>query len=291
MGGTPNQQTTTAQQQQGQTVSNPWGPAQPYLQQLLGMAGGQFGNANPTPQELAAFQQTGGIYGAGDPNAGTIGQNATQMLTGGPDLTGGVNAAYDQYAKQVMPWASGAMGDPNSNPALKQMLDTIRADTTNSTNANFAASGRDMSGANSMALGRGIAAGEAPTLLAAQTQGLNTAQNLYNAGNATQGLLSNLNTQKFANMAQGVGMDQAGLAASLWGPQGILANSAAMRNLPLTNIANLEGLINPIAGLGGQTSSSGSSTGLTNQMNQVPWWQQALGAGMAGAGTVAKFMV
>ena len=119
--------------------------------------------------------------------------------------------------------------------------------------------------------------------------GLTAAQNLYNAGNARTGLLSALNTQKFANEQAGTGQAANALGANMWGPQGILSTLAAQRNLPLSNIANLSQLLLPIAGLGGQTSSTGSS--LKNQENQVPWWQQALGAGMAGAGTAGKFFI
>jgi hypothetical protein len=71
----------------------------------------------------------------------------------------------------------------------------------------------------------------------------------------------------------------------MWGPQGILSTLAAQRQLPLSNIANINSLLLPIAGLGGQSTSSGQST----TQVQVPWWQQAVGGGLAAAGTASKF--
>lgn len=291
MGGTPNQQTTQQQQQTGQTISQPWGPAQGALMEQLRQIQGQQGNTGMTAQESAAFQQMLSQYGAGNPYAGAIGQSAQDMLGGGPDRTGGVTDAYNQYAQQVMPWANGAMGDPSSNPALAAMLKTIQGDTSNSVNSQFAASGRDSSGYNTQALARGLAQGEAPALLQAQQMGLGAAKDLYNAGNARSGLLSQLDTQKFANQQAGVGQAANALGANMWGPQGILSTMSAQRNLPLSNIANLNSLLLPIAGLGGQTNSSGTSSGMSNSQMQVPWWQQALGTGMAAAGTAGKFFI
>lgn len=281
MGGNPQQQT----QQSGQTVTAPWGPAAPLLRSDLGQIKAQMGNTGVQPGETNAFGNLLGQYAGGNPYANAIGASATDMLGGGPDLTGGVNAAYNQYAQQVMPWASGAMGDPRTNPALAQMLATIQSDTSNSVNQQFAGAGRDMSGYNTQALARGLAQGEAPTLLNAQQLGLQTAQNLYGAGNTTTGLLSNLNTQRYANQQAGVGQAANALGANMWGPQGILSTLGAQRQLPLSNIANINSLLLPIAGLGGQSTSSGTSTSQT----QVPWWQQAVGTGLGTATTAAKF--
>lgn len=282
MGGTPQQVT----QQTGNTVTAPWGPTGVPLRADIKQIQAQMGNTGIQPGETDAFQKMLAQYGGGNPYASAIGASAQDMLGGGPDLTGGVNAAYNQYAQQVMPWASGAMGDPSTNPALAAMLKTIQSDTQNSVNGQFAGAGRDMSGYNAQALARGLAQGEAPALLQAQQMGLGAAQNLYSAGNSTQGLLSALNTQRFANQQGGVGQAANALGANLWGPQGILSTLGAQRQLPLSNIANINSLLLPIAGLGGQSTSSGQATSQT----QVPWWQQAVGTGMAAAGTAAKFL-
>ena len=271
MGGSPSQTT------QANTTTNPWAPTIPALQGILGQIQGQAGNTAVTPTETNAFNTLSSNAAAGDPYASQIGQVASNLLSGGPNLTGQAQSAYDQYSKQVMPWANGSMGDPATNPALAQMLSTIKADTTNSINSQFAAAGRDMSGLNQQAIARGLAQGEAPTLLNAQTQGLNTAQSLYNAGNSTTGILSGLNQQSLANQQAGIGASNDALGAQNYGPNMQLQIQAAQRNLPLSNIANLSSLLLPIAGLGGQSNSQSTT------QTQIPALQQIMG-GVAGAG-------
>lgn len=292
MGGTS---TGTQQQQtQGQTVSQPWAPTQGALQGILGQINGQIGNTTPTSTENNAFGQLASNANAGNPYAPQIGANATNLLNGGGanNFAAPTQAGYNQYSQQVMPWANGSMGDPSQNPALRSMLDTIRSDTSNQINGQFAAAGRDMSGLNQQALARGIAQGEAPVLLNAQTQGLNTAQNLYNAGNSTQGILAQLNQTSLGNQQAGVQGATDALSAQNYGPNQQLAVAAAQRNLPLSNIANINSLLLPIAGLGGQTNSTGSSTGNTSQTMsgaQQAWgWLNALSKFMpSGGGTPA----
>lgn len=280
MGGGPVQQGT----QQGTTQTSPWGPTGGDLRKIIGLIGGQMGNTGPTDAETNAFNQLASQYGAGNPYANAIGGAANGMLGGGQDFSGGVNDAYDQYSKQIMPWANGSMGDPSTNPALAAMLRTIQGDTANSVNGQFAAAGRDMSGMNSQAMARGLAQGEAPALLQAQQMGLTAAQNLNQAGNQRAGILSGLQQNKFANQQAGTGMAANALAANQWGQQGMLGNEAARRALPLSNIANLNSVLLPIAGLGGRSQSSGQTT----QQTQVPMWQQMLGAGMGLTGMGAQ---
>jgi hypothetical protein len=68
--------------------------------------------------------------------------------------------------------------------------------------------GRDFSGANSMALGRGLTQGLAPTIAAQYNQNVQNQQgaagNLYNAGNTNAGISAGLQQQKLANQGQGV---------------------------------------------------------------------------------------
>lgn len=278
MGGTSGQQ----QQQQAQTISQPWAPTQGALTGVLGQINSQLPNTGPTATETGAFGQLASNAAAGNPYAGQIGNVANTLLSGGPDLTGGANKAYDQYSSQIMPWANGSMGDPSTNPALAQMLSTIRSDVSNQVNGQFAAAGRDNSGLNQQALARGISQGEAPALLNAQQMGLGAAQNLYNAGNSTTGILSGLSQNTLANQQAGVGQAGNALAALNYGPEQQLAVAGAQRQLPLSNIANINSLLLPIAGLGGQTSSTGSSSG-TQTMSGA---QQAWG----WLGALSKFM-
>ncbi len=56
--------------------------------------------------------------------------------------------------------------------------------------------------------------------------------------------------------------------------------------LPWANLGAAEGLVNPIAGMGGQSSGTSAGTSST----QSPWYQQAIAAGLGGLGMLGKFM-
>lgn len=269
------------QQTQQQTQSSPWGPTQGLLQQMLGQIGGQTGNTGPTQNENDAFAQLYKNAQGGNPWQGQIGDYATNLLNGGGamDQAGNINSGYDAYAKSMQPWTSGDMANPATNPALQSMLDSIKNDTTNSVNGMFAAAGRDASGMNQQTLARGLAQGEAPVLLQAQDQANQARQNLYNAGNMRSGLLSGLNQQRLANMGQGVGASDSALNARNYGANQMLNISQQQRQLPLQNMQSILSMLLPIAGLGGQTSSSGSSSGQSqfnpSILQQVQGWTSA----------------
>jgi hypothetical protein len=117
------------------------------------------------------------------------------------------------------------------------MLDVIQNDVGNSVNSQFAAAGRDMSGANQQAYGRGIAQGYAPALMQAQQQGLQSAQDLYNAGNTTAGLLTGLNQTGLQNQGQGVDASTSALQARDSGANQLLNIGQQQRALPVSNAA------------------------------------------------------
>src|SRR6202008_2967754 len=104
---------------------------------------------------------------------------------------GNVQGNLDIFREQLTPYANGSM--VGNNPALAAQLAQIRDDVGNSINSQFAAAGRDFSGANQMAYGRGVAAGEAPVIAAQYNQDvayqINAANELYNAGNPPAGTL------------------------------------------------------------------------------------------------------
>ncbi len=251
----------SSSQQQQQTTTQPWAPTQGGLQDIISQIQGQMGNTGITPTETNAFNQLSANAAGGNPYAGQIAGYASNLLNGGGAnaQAGNVSNALSTYQNQLAPWAQN-IGDPSQNPALRAMLDTIRNDTSNSINSQFAGAGRDLSGINQQALARGIAQGEAPTLLNAQTQGLNAAGNLYNAGNTTAGILGQMNQTGLGN--QGVGIDAAvqALQAGNYGPVHQLLIEAQRRGLPISNIGQLAQLLVPIAGLGGQSNSTASGT-------------------------------
>lgn len=267
----------SSSQTQQSTVSSPWAPTQAGLQGIIGQIQGQLPNTAMTGTEQNAFANLEG--NAGNPFTGQINSFANDLLNGGGAnaQAGNISDALASYKSQLMPWATGAMGDPSQNPALRQMLDVIGADTTNSINSQFAGAGRDLSGMNQQAIARGLAQGEAPILLNAQQMGLNAAGNLYNAGNTTAGLLSGLTQQGLANQQAGVGAAQSALDASNYTPERLLAIESAKRGLPLSNIGALSNLLVPIAALGGQSSGNATTTKTASPL------EQALGVAKIGS--------
>lgn len=269
----------TNQQSYQSATRDPWAPTVDSLKGIIGQLNGQIPNAGATPTEQGAFNTLTQNAQSGNPYAGQIQSYATDLLNGGGANAQApqVQAAYDTYAKNISPWASGAMADPTQNPALRQMLDTIQSDVGNSVNSQFAAAGRDLSGANQQAYGRGIAQGFAPTLLAAQQQGLQSAGDLYNAGNNTAGLLSGLNQTSLQNKGQGVDASTAALQARDSGANQLLNIGQMQRSLPISNLGNIASILTPIAQLGGNTTAQGQNVGSqTMSPAQQAWgWMNA----------------
>jgi hypothetical protein len=194
----------------------------------------------------------------------------TNMLNGGGALNqaGAVNQNYLNYQKATQPLASNTDYNPYNTPGFKDAINTAISDITNSTNGQFAAAGRDFSGMNSQALGRGIMQGIAPTIASQYNQNVqnqqNAASNLYGAGNTTSGLQTGLQTLANTNAGTGVSSVGAGLDAMNQGAKSTLAAEAEKLGIPLQNLGMLANIGVPIAGLG--SSSSGTST-TNNQMS------------------------
>ena len=83
---------------------------------------------------------------------------------------------------------------------LSISLDTIKNDATNSTDGAFAAAGRDLSPANSMATARGITQGEAPVLANQYNTNvshmMDAAKTLYGANSGTAGAITGNGTAR-----------------------------------------------------------------------------------------------
>src|SRR5262249_22090324 len=155
-------------------------------------------------------------------------------------------------------YANGSM--IGNNPALAAQLAQIRDDVGNSVNGQFAAAGRDLSGANLMAYGRGVAAGQAPVIAAQYNQDVTNqiaaAHALYNAGNTTAGALSGLQQNYLANQGQGAAATQSALDAKNYGANTALAAEAQRRGIPLQTLGLLANIGVPIARLGTQQSGT-----------------------------------
>lgn len=277
-------QTSTQQTQAQNSVTSPWAPAMPDLKKILGQVGA--GNFSPTAGQTGATQ---GLVDAttGLPNFGTAGAGAVNNLFGSNtgNQQGILSGAYGQEQGALSPMLSAGYTNPYTNPALKSAMDTMNSDITNQIEGQAAAAGRPVGTNASMtqALARGLSQGEGGllanefnTLTGNQLQAAGALGGA--AGNTASGLTA---AQQAAlnNQMQGIGA--AGSIPGLFtqGALGMLGAQNLQAQLPWANLGAAEGLVNPIAALGGQ--STGTSTGTTTQ--QQPWQNTAIGAGMLGA--------
>lgn len=269
-------QSSSTQTQQSQTA--PWEAAQPMLQSILGQLNTGLSNTGLTGVEAGALDTLRNNAAKGNPYAGQIGGYAQSLLNGGgaDAQVGNLRDNLSTLQSHLTPYATGSM--VGSNPALLAQLAQIRDDVGNSVNGQFAAAGRDFSGANQMAYGRGVAAAQAPVIAAQYNQDvanqINAANALYNAGNTTAGALSGLQQNYLANQGQGVAAAQSALDAQNYGANAMLAAEAQRRGIPVQALGLLANIGVPIAGLG--TQSSGTVTG-TQQMSGADQFSKIAG--------------
>lgn len=261
-------QSSSTQTQQSSTA--PWEAAQPMLRGILGQLNNGLNNAGLTAAETGALNQISQNAAQGHPFAGQISSYADSLLNGGGAnaQAGNVRDTLGTFQNQLTPYASGSM--IGNNPELAAQLAQIQADVGNSVNGQFAAAGRDFSGANQMAYGRGVAAGQAPVIAAQYNQDvanqINAANALYNAGNTTAGTLSGMQQNYLGNQGQGAAAAQSALDAQNYGANATLAAEAQRRGIPVQTLGLLAQIGVPIAGLGSQTN--GTMTG-TQQMSSA----------------------
>jgi hypothetical protein len=268
MGGTSKSTTT-----QNSTTA-PWEPAQGALTGILGQLNSflpQTGITGAQTNALNTIEQNGASTGQYAPAI----QDYVKSLLGGGNATaqsGAVGQNFADYKNAVQPLASNTNYDPYSTPGFSDAISTLKNDITSSTNGRFAAAGRDFSGANSQALGRGIMQGIAPTIAAQYNANVQNQQgaagNLYNAGNTTAGLQTGMTQQGLANQGVGLSSVGTGLDALNLGANATLAAEAQRLGIPLGNLAQIAQLGIPIAGLGSQ------SQGTSNTENQMSGAQQ-----------------
>ena len=270
------------------STTAPWEPAQGTLQGILGQLQGQLGNTGLTGAETGALNTIQGNAANAGQYAPQIGANATELLNGGGALNqqGAVNQNYQDYQRRLGATANGS--NIGSNSALNPYLDTLRSDITNQVNGSFAAAGRDFSGANQGALGRGIAQGLAPVIAnqfntdTANQRG--AADALYGAGNTNAGLLSGLQQQSLANKQLGTQAASQALDAQNAGANATLQAEAARRGIPVQALGLLAQIGIPIAGLGGQSSGTATGTQQDSGMKQFGQFAQGFGNLFGGGG-------
>lgn len=278
---------TSETKQTQNSTTNPWEPAQPLLNGILGQLQSGLGNTGLTGNENAAINTLSANAGNASRFAPQIDSFAKSLFAGGGanDQAGNVNQNYLNYRNATQPLASNTNYNPYDTPGFKDAINTITSDVTNGVNGQFAAAGRDFSGANSQALGRGILQGVAPVIAQQYNQNVQNQQgaagNLYNAGNTNAGLLSGMQQQFLQNQGAGVGAAGSAVDAQNAGANASLAAEATRRGIPMQALGLLAQLGIPIAGLGGQ--STGTATG-QNTMSGA----QQFGLISNGAGNLFK---
>lgn len=252
------------QTQTQSSTTNPWAAAQPALEGILGKLNPLIQNSGLSSTASSAIDQLQQSATQGNPYAGSIDAFTKNLLNGGgaSDQASSIQSGLDQYKSQMSKYADPGYSSLN-DPKLQAALAQIQSDVGNSVNGAFAAAGRDFSGANQMAYGRGVAAAQAPLILDQFNQDRslqqNAAQSLYGAQNTTSGLLAGLNQQSLSNQQQGVTNSADALAAKDYGAQRTLDLENFKQQFPAQTLGLLAQIGIPIGGLGGQ--SSGTSTG------------------------------
>lgn len=276
--------TTQQQQQTQQSVTNPYAPAIPMLNNILGQIGNS--NLSPTQQQTSAINTLTGESS----NVPNFAPQATNAVTGmfGANTTPQqtmLNNSFANASGALTPMLSAGYTDPTTNPALAGALSTMGNDISNQIKSQFAAAGRP-AGTNAdsaQAIARGISQGEAPMLanefntLTANQMGAATALPQL-AGSTVSGVTQQQQVP-IADALQGI--TAAGAIPGLATMPGTTMLGAANlgANAPIMNLGQILGLTAPIAGLGATSTGSGTST--TSQ--QSPWYTTALGAGLMGA--------
>jgi hypothetical protein len=277
------------QTQTQSSTTNPWEPAQGALKGILGQLNSYVPQAGVTGLQGNAIDQINANNARFSSYAPSITGITNELLAGGGAMNqaGAINQNYLDYQKATQPLASNTNYDPMQTPGIGDQLAALKDDISQSVNGQFAAAGRDFSGYNQKALGRGISAGLAPVLTSQYNQNVQNQQgaagNLYNAGNTNAGLLSGLQQQSLANKGAGISSIGAGLDASNAAANSTLAAEAQRLNIPLQNLGLLAQIGVPIAGLGGQ------STGTSNTQNQMSGVQQFMGIANGVGGLFKSF--
>lgn len=231
------------------TTSEPWGPAQQPLKDIMAAAGNLFkadvGNqifpgSTVAPFSLptqAAITKGVNMASQGNPLGGLFNDSVMNGLQ-----TGGMNSQMSQAFGAIAPTASGSM--LNSNPFLNQALDFQSGKIADKVNDIFGSSGRQFSGAHAQALGNELAG--------------------LRYGAASQNYENERNRQM-----QGIGMqaDIGGAAdnnARAWG--GMAPTADALRYADVDRLSKLGGTIE-----GKQQQLMDEAKSKFDQQNMLPW--------------------
>jgi hypothetical protein len=252
--------------QNSKSQQDPWAPAVPYLEKFLKQTGtvGKNAGAGLTPGQSAAFGQLKDNALQGSPWVAQQSQLAGDLY-GTADRTGIVGDAYGALQGQLGDYASGKYLDPMSNPQMQAMLQQVGDDAANRVNAQFAGAGRDLSGANQQAVGRGVTQAQLPLLLdqynRAQGQQFDAAKTLYGAGSDTASTQAGLDAQRAQLRGAGAAAGQTATDMQNAGAERAIDLDQMMKMLPYEEMGQLASLLFPAGQLGNTKKAKGTSEG------------------------------
>ncbi len=267
-------------------TTGPWAQAQPTLYGLLSGVNTQLANTGLSENEQSAINQL--LQNAGNlPNWQPQATDLTNRFISG-DPTGLLNPALQDYRTQLSPIANADL-DPMKTPGLQNYLSTVQNDITNQIRGQFAGAGRDFSGLEQQAIGRGVTQGLAPTIFNQYNQNV---ANRQNAASALFGGAGSVAGAMTGNYAQAPDFAQYAAQAGNTGANATLAAEALRRGIPLDQLQALSGISVPIAGLGNQTTQQTQQTGTTQtqeqQLTESSQFAQAVADMIANASGTSK---
>lgn len=274
--------TTQNQEQSSASTTNPWSAATPLLEGLISKYSGL--NTGPTANQTAATNNLVASAG-GVPNFAPQATGAVNATFGNAGM---LNSNLDAINKNLGATARGENLDPYSTPGFGDAIQTAMGDITDRVKGVYAGSGRAPSGAGSFAgsLGRGLTEGIAPTIAAqsnANTSNMLNANNtLYNAGNTTVGALNSNTAAGLAGAGAVPGLAMAPATAAL-------SAANAQQMLPYQNLLAQLQAAGMLGGMGGSSTSTGTSSGRGTQTPANDPMANIIGGVSAGAGLIGAF--
>lgn len=247
-----------------QSKTDPWGPAQPALKGVL-----------DDLEKLRTSGDTGAMPGAIDDainwlktSGATGGEGYTKaggMLLDTPDRTGDITSAYGALNNRLAPVADGTNQDLSGNTYLQSLLKQVGDDAQKRVNSQFAAAGRDFSGANNIEVGKGVTQAQLPLLLDQYNREVGrsdaAARDLYSTGASGAVAQTGMDVSRGGLLAKGAELTKAGVDAGTANAEALLGLAEAKDKLPLTKLGWLAELLYPAAGLGSEKTGSATQNG------------------------------
>lgn len=252
--------TVTQQSQQQTSERNPYAPAIPALNNIMGDAGDLYNQRKG--QEFFGGQ----TYANFSPETQQAFKMMSDRARGGSDLLRGAQGMVGDTA--------GGKYLSDGNPFGSAMAQRTTADVMPGLNATFAKAGRTGSDAHQYTLSRGLAEGMAPANM--QMYENERGRMMQAAGMAPQ--LAQADYMD-AQMLRGVGAEREAQAQKGIGEQ--MARFNFGQNRDAQALQEYLGYAGSIGGMGG--ASSGTSDGTTTQEQKQNPMQTALGLGLMGA--------